>query len=233
MSKLVGLFLETAIEKDGAIYNRYLKAVESLGAIPIVLPYVENADTLLSYVNLCDGFLFSGGGDINPQRYNQNVKSTCGEIHYKRDELEFNFFNLALQSNKPILAICRGAQLINVALGGSLYQDIEHEYKTDLCHRQSEAVNMPSHSVNVLPDTPLSNIVSSVRIVANSFHHQALKQLGMHLTPMALADDGIIEAVYLSGKQYLRAYQWHPERLCDTDSDNKIIFFDFIKSCSI
>ena len=230
MSKLVGLFLETAIEKDGAIYNRYLKTVESLGAIPIVLPYVENADTLLSYVNLCDGFLFSGGGDINPQRYNQNVKSTCGEIHYKRDELEFNFFNLALKSNKPILAICRGAQLINVALGGTLYQDIPTEYQTNINHRQVEDFLSPSHTVNIVENTPLHNLLKTNKITANSFHHQAIKTLGKNLKVMAYADDNIVEAVYLEGYTYLRAYQWHVERLFELDANNNLILLDFIKA---
>ena len=150
---------------------------------------------------------------------------------YYRDELEFKVFQRAIDTSKPILAICRGAQLVNVALDGTLYQDIPSELHTRISHRQSEPKFSPSHDVRIIVDTPLYEMMKTEQIKANSFHHQAIKTLGKGLEVMALADDGIVEAFYSTGEQYLRAYQWHPERLYETDIYNRRIFDDFIESC--
>ena len=136
-----------------------------------------------------------------------------------------------VNKGKPLLGICRGAQLINVALGGSLYQDIPSEYKTEIAHRQGEEKMEYSHSVTVLENTPLAALVGEGELPANSFHHQAAKRLGNGLLPMAYAADGIVEAMYFPAHTYLRAYQWHPERLCERDEKNKALFSEFITAC--
>ena len=136
-----------------------------------------------------------------------------------------------LAAQKPILVICRGAQLVNVALGGTLYQDIPTEMQTTLLHRQSEPKFSPSHAVRVIEHTPLMELVGKEWLEANSFHHQAIKHLGKGLAVMAVAEDGIIEAVYATGASYLRAYQWHPERLYDTHWQHRLVFDDFINAC--
>lgn len=115
-----------------------------------------------------------------------------------------------------------------MALGGTLYQDIPSEIKTTLPHRQTEPKDAPSHEVQLLDGAPLKALTGKNRIPANSFHHQAIKRLGEGLRVMAVADDGVIEAVYHTGDRYLRAYQWHPERLYDSDEDNRLLFDDFI-----
>ena len=129
--------------------------------------------------------------------------------------------------------MCRGIQLVNVCFGGTLYQDIPTELDTGMIHKQKEPEDAPSHEVNVLESTPLYELLKSKRVVANSFHHQAIKKLGDGLEIMATADDGIIEAVCFVGERYIRAYQWHPERLYVTDSLNRRLFCDFIEACSI
>lgn len=136
-----------------------------------------------------------------------------------------------IKTSKPILAICRGAQLVNVALGGTLYQDIPSEVPTKILHKQSEPDFSPSHDVKIMNNTPLYEMMRTEQIKGNSFHHQAIKALGKGLEIMAIAEDGIIEGVYSSGKQYVRAYQWHPERLFDTDAQSRMIFEDFIHAC--
>ena len=182
-------------------------------------------------IDLCDGFLFTGGKDVEPSRYGEETKPGCGIIQKYRDEYELRVFKAALKTGKPILGICRGTQLINVGLGGTLYQDIPSECPSEIFHRQQESTYSFSHSVNIACGTPLYELVEKERIRANSFHHQSIKALGRNLAVMATADDGVIEAVYGTSKQYVRGYQWHPERLFDKDEENFAIFKDFISAC--
>ena len=195
MKPIVGVFAEVDLEQNTKVQNAYVRAIEESGGIPILLPYVKDADTVERFVNLCDGFFFTGGADVDPQRYGEQSKSACGEIQYARDELEFAVFQIVNSTLKPIIAICRGAQLVNVALGGTLYQDIPSEINTRISHRQIEPKNSPSHDVQILKNTPLFDLMKKTVMTANSFHHQAIKKLGKGLEIMAVADDGIVEAV--------------------------------------
>lgn len=231
MAHIIGILAEVDSDFNTRVQPPYIKAIELAGGLPVLLPYVSDEETIESFISICDGFFFTGGADVDPKRYGEQPKSTCGDIQYNRDTLEFKVFEKVINTSKPILAICRGAQLVNVALGGTLYQDIPSEIDTQISHRQSEPKFSPSHEVQVIANTPLYEIVGKDRIKGNSFHHQAIKTLGDGLEIMAVADDGIIEAVYSKGKQYLRAYQWHPERLCESDKHNRLIFDDFIKAC--
>ncbi|MBE6536682.1 MAG: gamma-glutamyl-gamma-aminobutyrate hydrolase family protein [Ruminococcaceae bacterium] len=225
---ILGIVDDEVITK---LQNTYTKAIESSGGIPLLLPYVEKDESIDTFVKICDGFLFTGGADIEPSRYGEEKKDTCGNIHPYRDELEFKAFEKIYPTGKPIMAICRGAQFVNVALGGSLYQDIPTESPSDIQHVQSEPKNSPSHSVKIISGTPLSEFISSEEMSANSFHHQAIKTLGKGLCVMAIANDGIIEALYSTENRYLHAYQWHPERLFESEKSNALLFRDFIAAC--
>ncbi len=229
---VIGVIAVVDNELNTRVQNTYISAIEKAGGVPVLLPYVKTYESIDAFVRLCDGFLFTGGVDVDPSRYGEEKKASCGEIQLFRDELEFRAFEKIYSLNKPIMAICRGAQLVNVALGGTLYQDIPSEIKTEIKHVQAEDKTFPSHSVNITSDTPLYDLISKNVMKANSFHHQAIKKLGKGLEVMALADDGITEAVYSVEMRYLRAYQWHPERIIDTDSDNFLLFTDFIKACT-
>ncbi len=233
MKPIIGLLGEVDDERASRVNYAYINAVEGSGGVPMLLPYTDSDETIREYIALCDGFLFTGGADIAPERYGEVTSPACGSIQKYRDEFELaTFREVYNKTKKPILAICRGIQLVNVALGGTLYQDIPSEIPGDIRHRQLEPKNAPSHSVTVVSGSPLSRIADGAKnVTANSFHHQAIKTLGRGLSVMALADDGIIEAVYADGERYMRAYQWHPERLCNTDINNRRIFDDFIASC--
>ena len=159
MKPIIGILAEVDDEFACKVQNSYISAIEKSGGIPILLPYVESNKTIKDFVQICDGFLFTGGADIAPQRYGENCKDTCGTIQCNRDKLEFNVLQEVLKTSKPILAICRGAQLVNVALGGTLYQDIPIELCTSISHRQSEPKFSPSHQVNVFANTPLSFLI--------------------------------------------------------------------------
>lgn len=213
-----------------SMFGPYGQVIEKSGGMPLVLPFVESYDLIDEFIDECDGIFFTGGVDISPAYYNEQTKQTCGNIQKKRDELEFEVFKRAYAKDKPILAICRGCQLVNVALGGTLYQDIPTEYQTNMVHAQTADRFSPSHPIFIKENSPLAKLVGINSMTGNSFHHQAIKELGDGLVVMAYAEDGIIEAVYAKDKSYLRAYQWHPERLYAYE-DNKILFDDFISAC--
>ena len=228
---IIGVFAGIDDEHNTSVLYPYISAIEKSYGLPILIPYIENADNLKKLINLCDGIFFTGGVDINPKLYGCEKSSQCGKIEIYRDKIEFLAFSIALKLKKPILGVCRGAQLINVALGGTLYQDINSEISTEISHIQVEPKTSHSHEIVIKNETPLFELLGKNRIKANSFHHQAIKKLGKHLKIMANADDGIVEAFYMKDEVYLRAYQWHPERLCNIDENNKMIFYDFIKDC--
>ena len=139
--------------------------------------------------------------------------------------------DISIHTEKPLLGICRGAQLINVAFGGTLIQDLPSEAPSNILHRQTEPKNAHSHYVNVTVGSPLHTLIGCERIRVNSFHHQAVKRLGDGLQITARADDGVIEAFCLCEKRFVRAYQWHPERLYHVDENSKLIFREFISAC--
>ena len=228
---LIGITVDIEDDRFLSTPAAYMTAVERAGGVPLILPFCEDEETIKHYVELCDGFLFSGGNDIDPARYGEERSQNCGELALLRDDLEFRLLDEIMKTNKPILAICRGMQFINVAFGGTLIQDIHTEISTDISHRQIEPKFDFSHSVNVIEGTPLYDMVGCGRIPANSFHHQAVKRMAEGFELMAVADDGIAEAMYFKGERYIRAYQWHPERLFEIDGNARVIFSDFIKMC--
>lgn len=233
MKPIIAIFGVIDDEKTATIGYPYIRAIEESGGIPVILPYTENEETLDRYIEICDGFFFTGGKDVEPNRYNEEPQAYCGIIQKYRDNLEFSAFRKIFQTEKAILGVCRGCQIINVALGGTLYQDIPSQINTDIVHKQQGEKHLPSHSVSIVDNTPLSELVDGApRMQANSFHHQAIKTLGKGLEVTAYADDGIIEGIYLKSERYLRGYQWHPERLYGSDINNRKLFDDFIKACT-
>ncbi len=231
MKPIIGILVEIDDELTAKAQIAYSNAIEKSGGVPIVLPYVNNAETIENFVRLCDGFVFSGGADVHPKRYGEQIKPTCEKVQAYRDELEFKVFEQAIKTKKPILGICRGMQFINVALGGTLYQDIPTELPMQLPHRQEKEKYSLFHDVQILTNTPLFHLIGKPTVLANSLHHQAIKTLGAGLKIMAVTKDEMIEAVYLQEERYVRAYQWHPERLYEENEDNRRIFDDFIKAC--
>ncbi len=231
MKPIIGLIAEVDDEKKNGMKHPYSVAIEAAGGIPLLIPYSENEETQNDYVTRLDGFVFTGGADMDPKLFGEEKKITCGRIYPLRDAFERQMLQKILAARKPILAICRGMQVINVAFGGTLYQDIPTEYETTLCHAQSVPSTEPSHDIFIKEKTPLAALLGKTRMMGNSFHHQAIKALGKGLCITATAEDGIIEAISYEGNSYLRGYQWHPERLCGFDRDNLRLFEEFIGEC--
>lgn len=233
MKPVIGVF--TTVYNDGmhSIFTEYIESLAAAGGLPLIITYTDDNDSIRQLSELCDGFCFTGGVDIHPSYYGEEMLPECGDVQDKRDSLEMRAFPAVLASGKPILGICRGAQLVNVALGGTLYQDIPSQLGESFPHRQTEARLEHSHYARVLGDTPLAKLLGEGRVQINSFHHQAIKQLGEGLAVMAFADDGVVEAAYGVGEQYIRLYQWHPERLAHSDDGERALFEDFIRACDI
>ncbi len=193
----------------------YLDGIKAAGGIPMILPLEMSEEDADRIVETCDGFLFTGGQDVG----------SCPE----RDTLETLLLSKALQADKVILGICRGLQFINVFLSGTLWQDLPSQHPSEIIHRQGKPYGAPTHKVML--DGELRTLLGKEVIEVNTLHHQAAKDLGEYLTQMAVAPDGIIEAVQMMGKHFVWAVQWHPEYMFKTDADSLAIFSCFIKHC--
>jgi len=201
----------------------YTLCLENAGAAALILPLTLKENMLKQYVDFLDGFLFTGGHDVNPQMYGKEKNSFCAETCDARDKMEAYIFNEAvINLNKPALGICRGIQLFNVLLGGSLYQDIPSEFSGAINHRQMPPYNVPSHRVNIITDSPLHKITGINCIDVNSCHHQGINVLAEKLEVMALADDGLAEAVFMPSRHFVWAVQWHPEFYPNNEISKKI-----------
>jgi putative glutamine amidotransferase len=207
----------------------YMQGLEEAGAVPVILPLTVSETVLKQAADFFDGFLFTGGHDVNPELYGQE-KTHCGEICEVRDKMEAYIFREAvLNQNKPALGICRGIQFFNVMLGGSLHQDIPAEFSSAISHAQKPPYDVCAHAVQLISESPLGKLIGKERIEVNSYHHQGINRLAKGLEVMALADDGLVEAVYIPDNPYAWAVQWHPE-LSLKDEVSKKIFASFMES---
>lgn len=209
----------------------YVRAVENAGAVPVILPNTAERDVLSRYLGIIDGLLLSGGVDIAPVRYGEPPHAALGDVDIERDNTEIPLIQLAVRQDMPIFGICRGIQALNVALGGTLYQDLPSEHPSEIAHQQTERGlprNAFSHSVSISPGTRLGGIVQTGEMQTNSFHHQALKQVAPGLTVTATAPDGVIEALERPESRYLLAVQFHPEETAPNDAHSRALFADFV-----
>lgn len=205
----------------------YLRAIEAAGGLSILLPLEVSAEDLKQLSGLCDGFLFSGGPDIHPFLLREETHMHCGNVSVARDTMELSLLKLAMEAKKPVLGICRGAQVINVGLGGDIYQDITSQAETGfpIAHKQPYSCCLPSHHVDVQRDTLLCGIANGkTQIEVNSSHHQAVRRIAPCLIASGHAPDGIIEALEMPDYPYLLALQWHPEYMWKTDTVSANIF---------
>lgn len=200
----------------------YLNAVQQAGGVPVPLPPQLEPGARAEILKHVSGVLLTGGGDVDPARFGEAAHPTTCEVSGARDELEIDLTQWALARRAPLLAVCRGLQVLNVALGGSLYQDIPSEPGSPLDHSQTglqgKARNVTVHQVKVREGSRLAAILGALDVDVNSFHHQAIKQLGRGLADVAWAPDSIVEGVELvDPAQFVVGVQWHPEELVAQD----------------
>ena len=226
-SPIIGVTpLWDAERKSVWMLPEYLEGVKAAGGVPVVLPIEMSEADADRIVETCNGFLFTGGQDVAPELY--GTKDTTGTIvsSAERDKLETLLLTKALQADKPILGICRGLQFINAFLGGTLWQDLPSQHPSDIVHRQGKPYDVPTHKVLLSGD--LRTLLGKDTLEVNTLHHQAIKDLGKDLIPMAESPDGLIEAVKMVGKRFVCAVQWHPEYMFKTNADSLRVFSWFV-----
>jgi putative glutamine amidotransferase len=210
---------------DRAFVNAsYLRAVQRAGGVPLLLTPFHSVESLARL--RVDGLLLTGGGDIDPARFGEVRHAKTDLISPERDELELErVTRQAIDTGLPLFAICRGLQVLNVALNGTLHQHVPDVFGESIAHSQGGARSDRTHEVAVEPGSLLASLARSERLAVNSFHHQAIKDLGDGLEPVAWADDKVVEAVELPGARgFVLAVQWHPEELVEHDPAAERLF---------
>lgn len=190
----------------------YIRVVDALGGSALLLTPAHEPASIEQILDLSSGLVLTGGEDVEPRRYGQEPHPKLGATNPDRDRMELAAVRGALDRDLPVLAICRGMQLLNVALGGTLYQDLPTDLDGDLLHEQEAPVGDGWHSARVDPASRLASIFDETQLFINSFHHQAIREPGDGLRPVAWAEDGVIEAVEGPDHQWVFGVQWHPER---------------------
>jgi putative glutamine amidotransferase len=211
------------------VNGAYLQAVQQAGGVPVPLAPQLGAESLAELMMRIDGLLLTGGGDVDPARFSEAPHATTVGVSEARDRLEIDLTRWAVAERVPLLAICRGAQVLNVALGGSLYQDVPSDPGSPLDHgqtaRQDSARSLPSHRVKVQDGSRLAGILGALEVEVNSFHHQAIKRIGQGLKDVAWAPDTIIEGVELDDRtRFVIGVQWHPEEMVADDPAARGLF---------
>ena len=206
----------------------YLDAIRDAGGLPVMLPHTDDEAEIDRILDLCSAVLVTGGPDVEPELYGEERLNDSVETQKVRDDAETALFCKAFDRGMPILGICRGMQLINVLLGGTLYQDLPTQNPSEIRHRQEEANDVATHGVTLERKSGLFRAVGSERIDVNSFHHQAIRKPAPNLAVTARADDGVIEAAELPAYPFLWLIQWHPELLWKVDANSRAIFRAFV-----
>jgi putative glutamine amidotransferase len=210
----------------------YVTAVQRAGGLPLVIPVGIDESALASLLSRLDGVLLSGGGDIDPLLFNGAPHPKVYGISPERDALEINLVTTALQMDKPLLAICRGIQVLNVALGGQLYTHIQDQVEHSLKHDWFPKFprDKLAHTVSLKCESQLDQIYGADEIRVNSLHHQGISRVGEGLIATAFAPDGLVEGLEVKGAAFALGVQWHPECLPDDPGSQKL-FSAFIQAC--
>ena len=213
------------------LLQAYIDAIVVAEGIPILIPSQIPESSWMQLINTLDGILFTGGGDIAPQNKEDVDLLEYIDIDRSRDQIEIPMVLQAIQKNIPFFGICRGFQVLNVALGGSLHSDISTHRPQSVKHNYFPGIqrNHLAHKVVIKPDSTIGKIIGVQTFEVNSLHHQGIKDLSDNLEPVGFAEDGLVEAVELSGHRFGIAVQWHPEWLL-SDEKMKSLFVAFIGS---
>ncbi|WP_338042350.1 gamma-glutamyl-gamma-aminobutyrate hydrolase family protein [Paenibacillus alba] len=210
------------------VHKDYHRSIEASGGLPIVLP-LTSFETYKQLVELCDGILFTGGEDVDPANYGECPVAELGVTFAERDQIELEAIRYTLAADKPILAICRGMQVLNVARGGTLYQDLPSQYAPTLAHVQHGIPrNKDSHEVHLAANSYLERMFGRNRVRVNSLHHQSIRTIGSDLIVTANSPDGVVEGVEDPNLAFAIGVQWHPESLFEDDRWTKRLFEEFI-----
>ena len=219
-------------KKVNTINDYYFNAVLKAGGVPIIIPSVTDEETIGEYVKILDGVVFTGGHDVWPQRFGEEPVKQVVEITHERDQLELVLFEKAYKAGLPILGICRGLQLVNIALGGTLYQDIYSQVENVGGHSFGYNPEDVYHSIRIEEESMMKEIYGKETVYVNSEHHQAIKDLGRDLKVTSRSQDGIIESIESTNDKFVLAVQYHPEAIAAKYPEHREIFNHFIRKCA-
>ena len=210
------------------IRENYMESVLRAGGLPVLLPHFSDEETARAMLSSLDGLLLAGGGDVRPSLYSEETLPACGEPDDQRDTFELLMIREALGMGMPIFGVCRGIQVLAVAMGGTLYQDIESQLGIEKQrHSQEPPYGEPVHTVRFVPDGLFARITGAQEMRTNSMHHQSIKQPGERLIVEGVSEDGIIEAVRARDDDGVFAVQFHPEYLADHSEQAARLFAHF------
>ena len=213
----------------------YARAVEVAGGVPILVPHLEDPEALHRIYEMLDGILLPGGLDVHPKYYNQKPHPALDPVDIGLDRTETTMLPWALEDDLPVLGICRGEQVLNVVMGGTLIQDIYTEYETDIDHRDSfkrKIRDYLSHDIEIEEGTRLWELVGKGRVGVNTSHHQAIDKVAPGLIATAWSPDGIVEAVESPDRRFLMAVQCHPEELWRKHAWASDLFKSFVAAAA-
>ena len=222
-------------EKDSLwMVPGYMNGIIKAGGVPYILPLTTDNNILKEVCDEMDGFLFTGGQDVNPLLYTDKIQYYCNEICFERDEEEKFLIERLINMDKPLLGICRGIQILNVVMGGTLYQDIptERGHKITLNHKQGHPYSEGTHKVEIFKDTMLYECIQKETLLVNSLHHQGIRKKAPNVKINAMATDGLIEGIEIEKTKMAMAVQWHPEFLYKNDESSQKLFNLLVRKSS-
>lgn len=228
--------IPAALPSSVVMNERYYTAVVDAGGTPVLIPLLDELEVLRAAYDLCDGILLPGGVDMDPATFGQAPHPRLGRVDPARDRVELTLTRWAVEDGKPLLGLCRGLQALNVALGGTLWQDIEAQCQGAIRHDYFPTHGFPrdhlAHDVALASGTRLRRLIERDRIPVNSMHHQGIQSLAAPLVPAAVAPDGLIEAAELPSDGFVVGVQWHPEVFEMSDPNTHRLFSGFLSAAS-
>jgi putative glutamine amidotransferase len=218
-----------------AVRTPYLRAIEAAGGVPLLIHLSDDLEAVRALYELCAGILLPGGDDVDPAYFGEEPHPQLGDVDRQRDEVELALARWSREDRKPLLGICRGLQVINVAFGGSLYQDIPSQLPAALDHRANTKLlqwDVLTHSIALEPDSWLAERLSADELMGNTMHHQSVKALAPGMRVVGQAPDGVVEALEGTGEQLVVALQCHPEHLWSAAEPRwRRLFEGFVAAC--
>ncbi|MDD5935443.1 MAG: gamma-glutamyl-gamma-aminobutyrate hydrolase family protein [Clostridiales bacterium] len=238
MKPIIGVTPQYNMEnRQVKVESVYFQSIRDAGGVPILLPLHNDSKELGDLLSRLDGVLFTGGPDVNPSYFDEEAIPECGAIVPERDELEINLVRMCMERKLPILGICRGIQVLNIALGGDIYQDLGAQFQKNqelrIAHSQKSERATKTHKVKIEYGTLLSRILNKEEIWVNSFHHQSVRKIADGVTVAATSSDGLTEAITMEDYPFFLGVQWHPEEMYETDKNAQKLFNEFIIAASV